>query len=153
MEKQSEFGVGPITIIPGYLAIIFLWLFADEITILSNFALRIVISLALLIIGIAFVYFSASSLKLAQQSENLNTNGIYSISRNPMYCGHLCFIQTGLAVLSNNWYCFFSVLLSFSLFKLFIKKEEQYLNSVYAEEYVLYCKHVKQFLPLPRLRA
>lgn len=81
----------------------------------------------------------------------LVTQGPYSILRNPLYLGNIL-IYSGFGIMS---YALFPYLLiaaiCFFIFQYYfiIINEEDYLRKTYKEKFIIYCKSVKRFIPLP----
>ena len=102
------------------------------------------------------LFFSITSLKKFFKSKNtlipikpassLQTNGVYNISRNPMYVG-LVFIYLGLTCLIGNWWniILFPILLLI-IQQYVIKKEEEYLERAFGVKYVEYKNKVRRWL-------
>ena len=73
-------------------------------------------------------------------ASSLQTNGIYHITRNPMYLG-LAIVYLGLSCLIGNWWNI--ILLPFLLLlvqQYIIKNEEKYLERRFGKEYAE-CRH------------
>ena len=111
------------------------------------------------IIGIVFLisalFFLVRSLRQFLQSKNtlitakpassLQTNGIYNITRNPMYLG-LAIVYLGITCLIGNWWNI--ILFPFLLFivqEYIIKHEEQYLERRFGKEYLDYKTKVRKW--------
>lgn len=83
---------------------------------------------------------------LAKEDETrIVTNGIYKVSRNPAFLGFDC-VYIGILLMFFNW-----VLLVFSVFAILmlhlqILQEEQYLPSVFGEEYLSYKRKVLRYI-------
>ena len=112
------------------------------------------------IIGILFLvislFFSVTSLMKFFQSKNtlipikpatsLQTNGIYSISRNPMYVG-LAIVYLGITCFIGNWWnVILFPLLLLVVQEYIIKKEEKYLERAFGEKYLDYKSRVRRWL-------
>lgn len=117
-------------------------------------------SRAIKFIGIFFfiiaLFFSVSSLRQFFRSKNtliplkpassLQTNGIYSISRNPMYTG-LAIAYLGLTCFIGNWWnIILFPLLLLIVQEYIIKSEEKYLERRFSMQYVEYRKKVRRWL-------
>ncbi len=77
---------------------------------------------------------------------SLETSGIYSFSRNPMYL-ELLLIYIGLAFLFGNWWTFILVpILIILVNKLIIIKEERYLERSFGPAYIDYRKKVRRWI-------
>lgn len=105
---------------------------------------------------IAALVFLAASLRtffktrntvvLIKSATSLQTNGIYGVSRNPMYVG-LLFIYLGLTCFIGSWWHLILVpLLVFILQTYIIKKEEQYLIRAFGDQFLGYKKRVRRWL-------
>ena len=115
----------------------FAWL---EISILkyAGFAL---IHLALLWIIIAQVQMSNSwrvGIDHSAKTE-LKTNGLFSISRNPVFLGMLLTLA-GLFFIIPNAITLLVFVASTLLFQVQVRLEEEYLRSVHGENYLHYCQ-------------
>ena len=89
---------------------------------------------------------SKNTLITVKPSSSLQSAGIYSISRNPMYCG-LFFLYAGLGLLTGNlWTIIFIIPLLIVINNYVIKREENYLNRKYGESFINYCKDVRRWL-------
>jgi len=79
-------------------------------------------------------------------AKSLQTNGIYSISRNPMYVG-LLFIYMGIACMNGNWWTFILIPAVIAIInQLVIKKEEKYLERAFGKQYLDYKLKVRRWL-------
>jgi protein-S-isoprenylcysteine O-methyltransferase Ste14 len=77
---------------------------------------------------------------------SLQTTGIYSYTRNPMYAG-LIFVYLGLALQFGNWWTL--ILLPFLIAVityLVIRPEEKYLTRAFGEAYTNYKKKVRRWI-------
>lgn len=76
----------------------------------------------------------------------LQTTGIYSISRNPMYVG-LTFLYAGLSFLFGNWWTLMLLPLLIGIITYFvIRREERYLERAFGKTYVDYKKKVRRWV-------
>lgn len=104
-------------------------------------------------IGVVIRILTISQLKLSahwriQRPRELVKTGIYQYVRHPMYLGGL-FDYTGLAIiLTGNLgiaVLFFIFMLNFILDR--IDREENFLATIYGQEYVEYFKKTKMLIP------
>tara|TARA_A100000164_G_C21861379_1_gene750252 strand:- start:139 stop:855 length:717 start_codon:yes stop_codon:yes gene_type:complete len=82
-----------------------------------------------------------------QIAKILNTKGIYSIIRNPLYFGNYL-IWLGLSVYTLN--TFFTITLSFIFFAYYrkiIKTEEKYLLKKFGQKFLIWKNKTPQFFP------
>ncbi len=89
---------------------------------------------------------SKNTLITIKAANSLQTTGIYSISRNPMYMG-LLFLYFGIAVFAGNWWTYLvSPLLIIVVQFYVIKKEEHYLYRKFGQVYEEYKKRVRRWI-------
>lgn len=82
-----------------------------------------------------------------QVAKQLNTKGIYSIVRHPLYLGNYL-MWAGLLVFTMNIYLFLIVsLLYWIYYERIMFAEERYLESQFGDEYLNWSKQVPAFLP------
>lgn len=89
---------------------------------------------------------TSNTLVTIKPANTLQTTGIYSMSRNPMYVG-LTFLYAGLSFLSGNWWNF--ILLPFLILlvqEYVIKREEEYLVRRFGQVYLDYRSKVRRWL-------
>lgn len=82
-----------------------------------------------------------------QQAETLNTTGIYSIVRHPLYLGNFfCFL--GIALFgSNGWGGLTAVLLFWIYYERIMFAEEEYLWRKFGEQYEQWADNTPAFFP------
>ena len=91
-------------------------------------------------------FVSKNTLITIKSANSLQTTGIYSISRNPMYVG-LLFLYLGLSFLIGNWWNLILVpTLVFSIQEYIIKREERYLGRAFGQRYLDYKTRVRRWL-------
>ncbi|HYM95428.1 MAG TPA: isoprenylcysteine carboxylmethyltransferase family protein [Chitinophagaceae bacterium] len=89
---------------------------------------------------------SKNTVVLIKPATSLQTTGIYSITRNPMYLG-FAFIYLGLTFLIGNWWniILFPFLIIF-MQGYVIRKEEEYLEREFGQEYLDYKARVRRWI-------
>lgn len=108
--------------------------------------LFLVISLLFLITSLRQFYISKNTLVLIKPASSLQFNGIYSITRNPMYVG-LALVYLGTSCFVGNWWNI--ILFPFLLLIVqayIIKSEGKYLLRKFGKEYVVYKTKVRRWL-------
>lgn len=94
------------------------------------------------ILAVGFSATGTSGRENFLKAESINTTGVYSLSRNPLYIGNF-FIYFGLLVIFNNG---FALLIGASFLILqyyfIILAEEKYLAERHGEAYQRYCRMV-----------
>ena len=115
---------------------------------LSHYLAPIFIGLGVIPVFSALITFfkSKNTLVTILPAKSLQKKGIYSISRNPMYLG-LLFVYSGIALIKGNWWTFVLIpLLIFVINQLVIKKEENYLERAFGQEFLDYKSKVRRWI-------
>ena len=87
-----------------------------------------------------------NTLVTVKPASSLQTTGIYSVSRNPMYISLLLF-YTGLSFIIGNWWNLILLPLLFLVIQEYvIKREEQYLERRFGQQYLVYKSKVRRWL-------
>lgn len=82
-----------------------------------------------------------------QVADSLNTTGIYSIVRNPLYLGNF-FMWLGLAMFTESlWFVISFILFYWIYYERIIYAEEQFLERKFGEKYRLWADKVPVFIP------
>jgi protein-S-isoprenylcysteine O-methyltransferase Ste14 len=140
-----------------YAAIFFLSILMQKIIPINNsffdsrnatIAGIVLIVIALLFILPALIKFvqSKNTLVTIKSATSLQTKGIYSLTRNPMYMG-LLILYSGIAMLEGNWWAFIFIPLIIIIVQSYvIRGEENYLQRAFGEEYIAYRKKVRRWI-------
>ena len=140
-----------------YAAIFFLSILMQKIIPINNsffdsrnatIAGIVLIAIALLFILPALIKFvqSKNTLVTIKSATSLQTKGIYSLTRNPMYMG-LLILYSGIAMLGGNWWTFIFIPLIIIIVQSYvIRGEENYLQRAFGEEYNAYRKKVRRWI-------
>lgn len=99
------------------------------------------------IAAVGFSFTGTSGRESYLRAEKLNTTGIYSIVRNPLYIGNF-FIFTGLIIVFANILalCIFSLFLIWQYYFI-ILTEENFLTNEYGSDYENYRSRVRKIFP------
>ncbi|GAK52718.1 hypothetical protein U14_03973 [Candidatus Moduliflexus flocculans] len=82
-----------------------------------------------------------------QIADTLNTTGMYSIVRHPLYVGNF-FCWLGISLFTRLWWVSFITILVFWLYyERIIFAEEEYLRRKFGEQYEQWANHVPAFIP------
>lgn len=82
-----------------------------------------------------------------QVAETLNTTGIYSIVRNPLYLGNF-FMGLGIALFAHLWWLTLIYILVFWLYyERIIFAEEAFLRKKFGDEYLQWANRTPLFIP------
>lgn len=103
--------------------------------------------------GVAFIFPAAfefvkskNTVITAKPASTLQTTGIYSYSRNPMYVG-LILIYLGLTFQFGNWWTLILLpLLIVFITYVVIHPEERYLERAFGTDYTEYKKRVRRWI-------
>ena len=112
-----------------------------------------VIGTAIMIMGLFFIvpairqfFKTRNTLVTIQPANSLQTLGIYSITRNPMYLSLLLF-YLGLSLLCGSWWTLLLLpILMLIIQEYVIKREEQYLGRTFGQEYLDYRAKVRRWI-------
>jgi protein-S-isoprenylcysteine O-methyltransferase Ste14 len=108
--------------------------------------LFLVIALFFAVRSLRQFFRSKNTLILIKPASSLQTNGIYSISRNPMYVG-LLFVYLGITCFIGNWWNIILLPLLFLVIQEYIiKREENYLERAFGATYLDYKNRVRRWL-------
>lgn len=128
------------------------WLPSDKLG-LGQYRLGIVLGLVIIgfmlaIIGVKKFIQAETTIHpdLKHATNKLVTNGIYRISRNPMYLG-ICLNLLAVSVWLNNWLAI-GVCIGFVWYitQFQIKPEERFLQQRFGKQYEDYCYKVRRWL-------
>lgn len=102
---------------------------------------------------IGFAYIKRGGLNKRVYAENLVTEGIFGICRNPLYVGNML-IYSGVFLMHGNvWVMSLGILFFFGIYQCIILAEEEYLRNKFASAYDAYCADVPRWIPqISRLR-
>jgi protein-S-isoprenylcysteine O-methyltransferase Ste14 len=82
-----------------------------------------------------------------QVADELNTKGIYSIIRHPLYVGNY-FMWLGLIIyVGNFWFIIISSLLFWLYYERIMFAEESFLRNKFGDSYLKWAENVSPFLP------
>jgi protein-S-isoprenylcysteine O-methyltransferase Ste14 len=77
--------------------------------------------------------------------DSLITNGVFALSRNPIYVA-FAIILIGQFLIFSNWISLIYVVAATWLFHRQVMREEEYLNRHYGQAYAAYCNRVRRYL-------
>lgn len=99
------------------------------------------------IIGHTAKKTSGRNTKQGQIAEELNTTGLYSFVRHPLYVGNF-FMWLGVAMLTGNfWFTIAFILLYTVYYERIMFAEEQFLIGKFGKQYTDWSKNVPAFIP------
>lgn len=143
------FGVGPKILMAGGVSFLLIHFFKKyrEISLpffpsLGKWAQWL--GIILIFIGIYFGLSAIIIVKKAFEKHQLAQNGVYSISRNPMYAAFIIFIVPGISFVINDLLYLLVSVTMFIVFKKQIRIEEEYLLKEFGQNFIEYMKRVPQ---------
>ena len=154
-RELSRWGVGPIIMLPTvtYAALAgmatCLWPEVCLVTAIPQ-AVFLVVGIVLLVIGIPMLVVAARAATVAYNSDRLATTGIFGLVRNPIYSAWIVFIIPGLVLMSRSWALFLTPPVAYLAFKAKIRRENEYLEKRFDDEYRAYKGQVNELVPFPR---
>lgn len=157
MREISRWGVGPsIMVLAGAYAAVAglatrLW---PEFCLVSAVSRMVflVAGIVLLVIGVPMLLFAARAATLAYNSDKLATTGIFGLTRNPIYSAWIVFIIPGLVLFSRSWPLLLTPVVAYIVFKTRIRREYEYLEKRFGDDYQTYKADVNELFPMPRLK-
>jgi protein-S-isoprenylcysteine O-methyltransferase Ste14 len=109
-------------------------------------ALLVLMYLLFFISALKRFIVSKNTLVTIKPAHSLETSGIYSFSRNPMYLSLVC-LYSGLAIFFGNWWTLIFIPALVAVVQLYvIKKEEQYLQHAFGSVYDEYKRKVRRWI-------
>lgn len=153
-QKLPLFGVGPyivygIAVLNVIGIILFGYVFKIG-TLESPWTLIFrIIGGVLIVIGVAIWYIGAlrSDMDESITENKLQTKGIYSCVRNPMYSGWWIALSGIILMWHNAWMLILPLLDWVVITIALINTEEKWLLDLYGQEYADYKKHVNRCIP------
>ena len=157
-EKLPTYGFGPLYLLISLILTILSFLYFNNIHIfqsgiINNYFLRkvfLLFSILSMILGVSlwcFAVFPSKGIRYKLEKGELETEGVYSISRNPIYSG-IYFFLLGIQMLTYNIFVFIiSIIIYIFLSILIIKTEEKWCLEKFGKKYEEYCKQVNRIIP------
>ena len=153
---MNIFGIGPSLIFMGGISISLILgvQFHYGYTASLGNSLRPFFLVIGLLLGITGIYFWFASFFLVSRgffSHKLVTGGVYRYSRHPLYAAFIIFLVPAASFILDNLFVLVASLVMFLVFKVKIRKEEEYLEKEFGDEYKRYTKQVPQLIPFIKL--
>ncbi|MDO9578054.1 MAG: isoprenylcysteine carboxylmethyltransferase family protein [Candidatus Cloacimonadales bacterium] len=107
-------------------------------------------SYSLFLIGLIFTIISlinlgnSTSLGLPSESTTFKTNGLYKISRNPMYLGFNCFTLAAIFLTLNVTVIIMGIY-SLVVYHFIILAEEEFLEQRFQKDYLKYKNKIRRY--------
>jgi protein-S-isoprenylcysteine O-methyltransferase Ste14 len=107
----------------------------------------------LLALGIFMLVFAGQAIVRAYGRDELATTGIFGMVRHPVYSAWIVFIIPGLVLFSRSWLLLLTPLVAYLVFKVRIRREDEYLEKRFGQAYLDYKRRVNEIIPIRRRRA
>lgn len=98
-------------------------------------------------VGYAQQNTSGRNTKQGQVADTVNTTGMYSIVRHPLYVGNFLMWAAVALLTGNFWFIIAFILLYWVYYERIMFAEEQYLRKKFGEEYLSWSDKVPAFIP------
>jgi protein-S-isoprenylcysteine O-methyltransferase Ste14 len=106
----------------------------------------IILCVSLIFIIISLINLGNSTrLGIPKENTEFKTNGLYKISRNPMYVG-FNMLSLSAILFTSNFVVLYLGIYSICVYHLIILGEEKFLENRFSEEYLEYKKNVRRYL-------
>ncbi len=104
------------------------------------------IGLIVIILAILSLRRAKTSVEPWRPTTAIITSGVFGVSRNPIYLA-FCWAVIGIGLILNSWWVLLSFIPAAVLITIFvINREEAYLESKFADEYLRYKTRVRRWL-------
>ena len=90
---------------------------------------------------------SGRNTKEGQVADSLNTSGIYSIVRHPLYLGNFLMWFGPVMLTGHLWFIAFFILFYWLYYERIMYAEEQFLRKKFGTQYLEWSKNVPAFIP------
>lgn len=151
-KQMSVFGVGPMLafITIDYAVIIYFvssaYCSLFSISFLSRSVLDIA-AITLLAFGLTLHVICAMTIVKIHKQDRLSTGGMYKMCRHPMYSVWIFFNFPAIALLFGSWLMLTVPVFMYIIFRILVRKEENYLKERYPQDYIEYKKNVNLVFP------
>ena len=153
-QKLPLFGIGPCLVLTmAIVNIIGVILFGYVLNVGTLEGIWVIvfrlIGVMLIFIGISVWFIGAvkSDMDDSITENRLQTKGIYSIVRNPMYSGWWMAFSGIILMWHNAWMLVLPLINWLIMTVVLINTEEKWLTDLYGDEYIAYKKNVNRCIP------
>jgi protein-S-isoprenylcysteine O-methyltransferase Ste14 len=105
----------------------------------------------LIAIGVLMWLAGAATVMRAYNRDELVTSGVYAVVRHPMYAAWIVLILPGLTLLTTAWPLLLAPIVGYTVFKMSIYREDEYLAKRFGRSYLDYRGRVNEIIPIPHL--
>lgn len=136
----------PVAIYGLTILIVNYLVFPDLAFILGSPIVNILLGTLVIILGIAMVRKALIILPYIEE-QKLCTEGLYANTRNPIYFAWILLIIPGLIMMTGLFLGFTIPIFMYVVFRIFIPREEEYLERLFGEAYLNYKKSTGRLVP------
>jgi len=110
---------------------------------------KVLIALAIFLLstGVPLYIATLKALKVAYKRQELITNGIFSICRNPLFAEVIFLILPGTILFFNSWLLLTIPCFMYIMFQIFIHREEYLMETEFGQEYIRYKSNTSAIFP------
>jgi protein-S-isoprenylcysteine O-methyltransferase Ste14 len=153
--RLSRWGIGPrIALAAGGYAVLaavatYAWPDLCLVRSIPSWTL-LVLGGSLLAIGIPLWLAGVRAAMSAYNRDSLVTSGVFGVVRHPIYSAWIVFNLPAIALLCRSWPLLGAALVAYTVFKLTIKREDEYLARRFGKAYSDYRSRVNEIIPFPQ---
>ena len=143
---------------PFLLAIVLGWVFPISLPPWFPRSVAILTGIVFICVGVAFIILARRELTRQGQptdpgrpTSSIVATGVFSISRNPLYLGVVCFLIGLTLTLNLPWVCILLLPSVVACYYVLIAREERYLVARFGKEYTAYTATVHRWLGRTRV--
>ena len=147
VKKMGIEGAGPKIMAPAILYFIvaavvsYVYRPTFDITFVPR-EITLALAAILFIIGIPIWLSAVAYFLLAYRKGAIATSGPYKLMLNPIYSSWMVFVIPGIALLLNWWLLLGTSIVMYAAFRIFVKAEDEYMQSKYGKSYEAYRQSV-----------
>ncbi len=151
MGKMTLSGIGNeftlLSVIYGLSILIVNFVFFPSLILTLGFRIvNILVGLGIIIIGFAIVRKSLIVVQYFNEKK-LCTVGIYAKIRNPIYFAWIMIIVPGFVIITGSLLSFTIPIFMYLIFRIFIHREEDYLEELFGDAFLEYKNSTRRFFP------
>ena len=106
-----------------------------------------IIAILLLCLGIPSYIITLKILKVAYKKQELITDGVFSLCRNPLFAIVIFLLLPGIILFFNSWFLLTIPCFMYIMVKIFINREEDLMEKEFGQEYINYKKNTSAIFP------
>lgn len=151
-RRMTRWGVGPtFACISGVYALVIFVLnqmyFSSVRFLLFSPTVNLTLGVILICTGVPMYLIPAFTIDKYFYEGKLCTTGVYAFVRHPIYAAWITFIIPGIVLIRGSILGMSVPIVMYGIFRILIRKEEQYLEEKFGEEYREYRRKVGAVFP------